>query len=133
MTLAWNGDWEVREADIPCPGGARRNILDMREPQQTLGEHRGRMTAQYDAETGELTFVVGSTLPSPSDLLYFAADYRKRPAGLTAWTFIVPNTAEDAICWLSHKGFVREDKSTGTSGIAFTKHYSRRHGNTDTD
>jgi hypothetical protein len=92
------------------------------------------MTAQYDAETGALTFVVGSTLPSSSDLLYFAAEYRKRPAGLTAWTFVIDNAAEDAICWLLHKGFTRDEghpalKATG--GIAFTKLYARRHGNTD--
>lgn len=106
-------------------------ICDPREPQQLLCEHRGHMTAQYDAETGALTFVVGSTLPSPSDLLYFAAEYRKRPAGLTKWTFVVENTSEDAIQWLLHKGFVRDDQSTGTSGIAFMKLYARRHGNTD--
>jgi hypothetical protein len=73
-------------------------------------------------------------LPSPSDLNFFAADYRKRPDGMTKWTFIIDNTAEDAIQWLLHHGFARDEGHPAlktSAGIAFTKTYNRRHGNTD--
>lgn len=124
-------DFCVPDEVIGSCGALRPAQYDPREQQQLLMEPHGAISERYD-ESGALTLIIGcNELPDPVSLKFIFAECRKRTAGLISATFILDNANEDAICWLSHKGFVREERPLNTAGIALTKHFAKRHGNTD--
>ena len=108
----WGGDWEVREADIPCPS-ARRNVhvLDMREPQQVLRRVCRKSETKEDFDKGELVFLIyDNQLPTLGELKSAAASFRKLGVLNKILIYLSPELYREHLAELEHLGFYRDER-----------------------
>lgn len=106
--LTWNGDWEIREADIPIPS-TRAGVYDPREPQITLHRTYGQcMSLKNDFDAHELVIHAHDHNVTLSELKYAAAEYRHHDPQLeriVVW--LSPENYRENISTLSHLKFER--------------------------
>lgn len=115
---------------IPACPPVERPWMTMREAVALINsEYSGQVTEHFNAETGELIYIVGrNPLPSESELKYSLAGYRAKNT-VNSLTFLLSNSRdENDWVWLTKKGFARyEGHPKEHLGMtAFTKSYVKQ-------
>jgi hypothetical protein len=107
--FSYGDDFEVKEADIPCPGAQRTGVYDPRPPQITLRRTYGvRMSMHSDWEKNELAIHTGGHAVTLGELKFAAAEHRKHGALDRITIFIDPDIYREMYAFFQTKGFDRD-------------------------
>jgi hypothetical protein len=116
--FSYGDDFSVPGEIIPACG-ARRNILDMREPQITLHRTYGRTSWKPNYDKGELTITCGSTIPILNEIQYEAAAFRKISPLSRIILLVDPDIFREHIAELAHMKFFRDERREDAHQRAF--------------
>ena len=129
--FGYGDDFEVREADIPCPSARRKGIQDPRDPQVTIHtRHDGRKTS-VNVEGDAVIIHCYENPPMPeSELKYLLAGARKAGTVRSLTMLLDKDVATGQYSWLMSKGFDRDSsrETRNDPSLAFTKYYPSKSG-----